>query len=104
MLYSFSAEVKVSHKTFLFVFSHFLEFQRNLEKDVVSETSGHFRRLLVSMLQAARDETNNVDWNKAKADAKVSIKENAKRRIAQYLKQLKSLAQTLDETCLQCYK
>lgn len=46
------------------------EFQRNLEKDVVSETSGHFRRLLVSMLQAARDETNNVDWNKAKADAK----------------------------------
>ncbi|XP_071828839.1 annexin-B12-like isoform X6 [Apostichopus japonicus] len=45
-------------------------FQRDLEKDVVSETSGHFRRLLVSMVQAARDETTNVDMNKAKADAK----------------------------------
>ena len=27
------------------------EFKRDLEKDVVSETSGHFKRILVSVLQ-----------------------------------------------------
>ena len=31
-------------------FLHSPEFGRDIEKDVVSETSGHFKRLLVSML------------------------------------------------------
>lgn len=76
MLFSQKENVKADFITIkeCFMMSFYLSqtaFQRDLEKDVVSETSGHFRRLLVSMVQAARDETTNVDMNKAKADAKV---------------------------------
>ena len=46
------------------------EFKRDLEKDVMSETSGHFRRLLVSCLQAARPEGPEVDQAKVAAEAK----------------------------------
>ena len=45
------------------------EFGRNLEKDCVSETSGHFKRLLVSMCQGAREENAAVDIEKAKREA-----------------------------------
>ena len=38
---------------------------------MISETSGHFQRLLVSMTQGARQETDTVDMAKAKADAQV---------------------------------
>lgn len=46
------------------------EFSRNLESDVVSETSGHFQRLLVSALNANRDESGAVDSAKADHDAR----------------------------------
>jgi len=45
------------------------EFDRNLEADIVSETSGNFRHLLVSQLNAHRDEGHQVDQSKAAADA-----------------------------------
>lgn len=45
------------------------DFGRNLEEDVVSETSGHFRRLLVSEINANRDESQTVDSAKAQHDA-----------------------------------
>jgi len=53
------------------------EFGRDLEKDVVSETSGHFRRLLVSQVNSSRDEGYTVDAGKAKQDAEAIYKAGA---------------------------
>eukprot|EP00795_Rhopilema_esculentum_P005309 gene5309-477_t len=44
-------------------------YQRDLEKDCVSETSGHFKRLLVSMCQGNREENETVNIEKAKKEA-----------------------------------
>jgi len=43
---------------------------RKLEEDIISETSGHLKRLLVSMVQANRPEGNMVNRTKARKDAK----------------------------------
>lgn len=45
-------------------------YSKDLEKALMSETSGHFRRLLVSMSMGNRIEGQPVDVNKAKQDAK----------------------------------
>ncbi|XP_065887188.1 annexin A4-like [Dysidea avara] len=55
------------------------EFSRDLEKDVVSETSGHFKRLLVSMCQGAREETTTVDQAKATREAQELYQAGEKR-------------------------
>ena len=53
-------------------------YKKDLEKDVMSDTSGHFKRLLVSQLAASREEPTSVDTCKADQDAddffKVSVK------------------------------
>ncbi|KAL7028246.1 hypothetical protein ACKWTF_005774 [Chironomus riparius] len=44
-------------------------FKKDLEDVLIGETSGNFKRLLVSLLNANRDESGIVDPDKAKADA-----------------------------------
>ena len=46
-----------------------LYFGRVLEKDIISETSGHFKRLLISCIQGNRQENTAVDMAKAKKEA-----------------------------------
>uniref|UniRef100_UPI00398F7EE6 annexin A4-like isoform X2 n=1 Tax=Pristiophorus japonicus TaxID=55135 RepID=UPI00398F7EE6 len=45
------------------------EFKKTLEQDIKSDTSGHFERLLVSLIQGNRDESQNVDITLVKKDA-----------------------------------
>ncbi|XP_039628925.1 annexin A11a isoform X2 [Polypterus senegalus] len=45
------------------------EYKKSLEDAIRSDTSGHFERLLVSLSQGNRDESQNVDISLAKQDA-----------------------------------
>ena len=47
-----------------------VEFGRKLEDDLIKETSGHFRRLLVAQCNADRDHSKVADFAKAHKDAK----------------------------------
>ncbi|XP_077468822.1 annexin A4-like isoform X2 [Stigmatopora argus] len=45
------------------------EFKKSMEDAISSDTSGHFRRLLISLAQGNRDERPNVDLSLVKQDA-----------------------------------
>lgn len=44
-------------------------YGKNLESELISETSGNFKRLLVSLAAGARDESGVVDHETANRDA-----------------------------------
>mgnify|MGYP001161402272 CR=1 FL=1 len=46
-------------------------YKKDLEKVVISETSGNFKRLLVSLLQGGRNESTEVDEELAEKEAKL---------------------------------
>jgi len=50
-----------------------LVYSKTLEKDVSSDTSGNFRRLLISLLQGQRPETTEVNVDDAKRDAQALV-------------------------------
>jgi hypothetical protein len=45
------------------------EFEKDLEEDIRNDTSGNFERLLVSLVNANRDETDDIDMDMAGEDA-----------------------------------
>jgi len=49
-------------------------FKHDLEKDVIGDTSGDFKRIMVSLLTAHRDESGKVDAAVAKSDAEALYK------------------------------
>ena len=51
------------------LFTYFAGFKKDLEKEVMGDTSGHFKRLMVSQLSANRQEGQAVDQALAAQDA-----------------------------------
>ncbi|EGT34773.1 CBN-NEX-2 protein [Caenorhabditis brenneri] len=45
-------------------------YKKDLERDLIGETSGHFKRLLVSLCAGGRDESNQTDPLRANQDAR----------------------------------
>ncbi|CAF3586615.1 unnamed protein product [Rotaria sordida] len=45
-------------------------FNQSLEKNIVNDTSGHFKKLLIALLQGQRSESNQINENEIKNDAK----------------------------------
>ena len=54
-------------------------YKKKLEDSIVSDTSGNYRKLLVSILNGGRQETNQVDMNLVRSDTDDLIKAGIKK-------------------------
>jgi annexin A7/11 len=63
-----NAEIKQIKEDYTKLFKH------DLEKDIINDTSGDFKRLCVSLTAGNRDESTNVNREQAKADAQALYK------------------------------
>lgn len=63
------ASYKIHSVINLIVYSFLLVYGKNLESELQSETSGHFKRLLTALCAAGRDESGTVDPAAAHRDA-----------------------------------
>ena len=54
-------------------------YKKNLESELKSETSFSFKRLLVSLCNAGRDESGAIDQSAAMQDAKALLEAGVKR-------------------------
>jgi len=68
-----NAEIKEMKRAYEEMFD-----RRDLEKDIVSETGGRFKRLLVSCIQGNRSESTKVDMAKAREEAEQLFKAGEK--------------------------
>jgi hypothetical protein len=54
-------------------------YKKKMEDDVQSDTSGHYRKLLTSLMTASRPEVNEVDLNLVRSDVEELIKAGIKK-------------------------
>ncbi|XP_078580104.1 annexin A5-like isoform X4 [Branchiostoma floridae x Branchiostoma japonicum] len=54
-------EIKIAYNT---------DYNKNLEQDIIDDTSGHFKRLMVSLAQGNRSENTTADMAQAQREAK----------------------------------
>lgn len=56
-----------------------LVYNRELEADIKSDTSGHYRNVLISLLTASRPSGNTIDKTQARIDCDALIKAGVKK-------------------------